>query len=164
MLSLACSSCKILQPFSDSSVKTWQYHLNLLLSTVKASWALWCPAMLWQINIVVRDVSFGVVYHPLDSTCIYEFSDHELSNKTITNCSVLGTQMWCLPALPPNCSRPANRKFSFEFLNHESNQRLQFESNQGVVVCVFNAYCHRSCVGLVHTTGNYPTACYVVVM
>ena len=57
--------------------------------------------------------------------------------------------------------------FLFES-NHELNQRLRFEfesnleSNQGVVVYVFNAVCHRSCVGLLRTTGNYPTACYVV--
>jgi len=32
--------------------------------------------------------------------------------------------------------------------NHESNRQLRFkfESNQGVVVYVFNADCHRSCV------------------
>ena len=57
--------------------------------------------------------------------------------------------------------------FSFES-NCESNRRLRcefestIESNQDVVVYVFNADCHRSCVGLLRTTGNYPTACQVV--
>jgi len=45
-------------------------------------------------------------------------------------------------------------KFSFES-NQKSNWWLQFESNQGVVVYMFNADCHRSCVGLLHTTGDY---------
>ena len=50
--------------------------------------------------------------------------------------------------------------------NHELNRQLQFEfileSNQGVVIYVFNADCHRSCVNLLRTTGNYPTEYYVV--
>jgi len=50
-----------------------------------------------------------------------------------------------------------------EIFVHESNRRLRFEfesnleSNQGVV-----GYMFRSCVGLLHTAGNYLTACYVV--
>jgi len=40
---------------------------------------------------------------------------------------------------------PANRKFSFE-----SNR----ESNQVVVVYVFNANCYRSCVGLLCNTDD----------
>jgi len=35
-------------------------------------------------------------------------------------------------------------------------------SNQGVVVYMFNADCNRSCVALLRTTGNYPTTCFVV--
>jgi len=38
-----------------------------------------------------------------------------------------------------------------------------YDSNRGVVVYVFNADCHRICVGLLHTTGNYMLRCKVIV-
>jgi len=48
----------------------------------------------------------------------------------------------------------------FRINRYDLNSNL--ESKQGVVIYMFNAVCHRSCVGLLCTTGNYHTACYVV--
>ena len=56
---------------------------------------------------------------------------------------------------------PASRKFrSNRITNRNSGYDLNLESNPGVVVYVFNADCHRSCVGLLCTTTNYPTELY----
>ena len=57
-----------------------------------------------------------------------------------------------------------NWKFLFESRIGSYNLHWNLESNLGVVVCMFNADCHRSCVGLLCTTGNYPTVCYVIII